>query len=54
MNIVDETAEYPTLHQIGYLIVCCSPTINNLIYFTMNKQYRKAFKEVLGLIKSIK
>ncbi|XP_037072419.1 G-protein coupled receptor moody-like [Pollicipes pollicipes] len=46
-KVKDPTVRYPGVHILGYILVYLSACINPIIYVTMSKQYRQAYKTVL-------
>jgi len=51
VNVLDDDVEYPLLHIIGSVLAWASAVINPFIYAFKNRQYKMAFKKLLGLEK---
>ncbi|XP_044728397.1 G-protein coupled receptor moody isoform X2 [Chrysoperla carnea] len=47
VKVADENVTYPGFHITGYLMLFLSACINPIIYVTMNKQYRQAYRDAL-------
>nr|CAH0111831.1 unnamed protein product [Daphnia galeata] len=47
IKIVDKKVERADAHVISYVLIYFSACINPIIYVTMNRQYRQAYKDVL-------
>jgi len=51
VNVLDDDVKYPSLHVIGSVLAWASAVINPFIYAFKNRQYKLAFKKLLGLEK---
>jgi len=47
IKVVDRRVSYPDAHTVSYAIIYFSACINPIIYVTMNRQYRQAYKSLL-------
>ncbi|CAH1142649.1 unnamed protein product [Phyllotreta striolata] len=47
VKIFDNDVNHAPLHVLGYLLIYSSSCVNPLVYVTMNKQYRVAYRDTL-------
>lgn len=52
IKVVDKEVKFPALHLLSYIMIYTSACVNPIIYGITNRQYRKAYRNVLLCMKS--
>ncbi|XP_030755999.1 protein trapped in endoderm-1 [Sitophilus oryzae] len=52
VNVFDDSIQYPVFHVLASVLAWASSVINPFIYAASNRQYRSAYKKLLGMVRS--
>lgn len=53
VNVLDDEVVYPSIHIVGSVLAWASALINPFIYAFKNRQYKHAFKKLMGMEKLV-